>query len=474
MQFSLKKKTILLIAAIGLLIGVIAVFIYNNGIRNIIKIQYERQSIDIARTVAVEMELDRLLRLKQAVLEIYDSVDDKVLSDKWGTPEFDAYIAHYADIEESEDFLALRDHLRRIQDVNHVDCLYLTWLDVEHECVVYLVDGAYEDACPPGCIDPIYGDFSDTLKNPGLGMAPNITNMPEYGWIVATDMPVFDGEGEVVAYAAVDISMNDIVNTERRFLAIVAGILLLVTVIVCLLGIFLVNRVIIRPINALSEAASKYTTSNFRFSSLKIKRGDEIGVLADSMVRMERDLDEYIANLTKTQNELVSAREHAERMDLAANIDALTKVRNKRAYDIDVIRLGIGSSEYGLIVIDLNGLKAINDSYGHEKGDVAIKMLCQIVCRVFKHSPVYRIGGDEFTVILENDDYRDRDALMEQFRSEIGFKSSDESLPPWERVSAASGMAIFEPDEDGHADGVFNRADKAMYENKRAMKAARR
>ncbi|MBQ6550583.1 MAG: GGDEF domain-containing protein [Lachnospiraceae bacterium] len=161
-------------------------------------------------------------------------------------------------------------------------------------------------------------------------------------------------------------------------------------------------------------------------------------------------------------------------MDRAANIDALTKVRNKRAYDLDVLRLDAGTKPYGIVMVDLNGLKGINDTYGHEKGDVYINTVCQTVCRTFKHSPVYRVGGDEFVVILENDDYENRDALVEQITDIFRKTPDDTSLEPWERGWAAVGCAIYEPGKDENAESVLKRADASMYETKKAMKAERK
>jgi diguanylate cyclase (GGDEF)-like protein len=137
---------------------------------------------------------------------------------------------------------------------------------------------------------------------------------------------------------------------------------------------------------------------------------------------------------------------------------------------VDVLRLDEEMSPYGLAVVDLNDLKGINDTYGHEKGDEAIKALCVFVCKIFKYSPVYRIGGDEFVVILENTDYENRDILVETFKEEIKEISQDNSLSPWERVSTAIGCAVFDPARDKHASSVFKRADEAMYANKREMK----
>ena len=56
--------------------------------------------------------------------------------------------------------------------------------------------------------------------------------------------------------------------------------------------------------------------------------------------------------------------------------------------------------------IDLNNLKTINDTYGHDKGNIAIMKLANMICEVFSKSPVFRIGGDEFAVILFKKDYR--------------------------------------------------------------------
>ncbi|MBQ7630840.1 MAG: diguanylate cyclase, partial [Selenomonadaceae bacterium] len=85
----------------------------------------------------------------------------------------------------------------------------------------------------------------------------------------------------------------------------------------------------------------------------------------------------------------------------------------------------------------------------------------------------YRIGGDEFVVILEDDKVSLSKYFVAQFKSEMEHKISNESLALWEKVSAAVGLAIYEPDKDKNVDEVFKRADKEMYANKLAMKATR-
>jgi diguanylate cyclase (GGDEF)-like protein len=124
-------------------------------------------------------------------------------------------------------------------------------------------------------------------------------------------------------------------------------------------------------------------------------------------------------------------------------------------------------------MIDLNFLKKINDTYGHEQGNYAIKKLCHIVCDIFEHSPVFRIGGDEFVVILKGADYRNIENLLIEFNMKISEFSSDETLEPWERVSAAIGIALYDKDIDANVTNVFRRADQKMYDCKKAMKATR-
>jgi len=470
MKFSLKMKTILLIVSIAVLISAGGVLVFDKGLRDVVETQYEDRSIDIAKLVALQTDAERLRSLRDKVLEIYYKSPDVVLSDQWGSPEFNAYVAQYAAIEETEDFLILREDLRRMQDSLDVDCLYYTWIDAPNVRYIYLADAAYEDACAPGVVDPVYLTDLSPLKDPKIGLPPNITNTPEYGWLIATVLPVFDKDGEVVAYACVDISMNDIMAQQRRFLMITVAIFMAATVIVCILGIWLVTRFITDPINKLSQAASHYTRDKKSFSELNLSRNDEIGTLADSMALMETEIGKYIDNLEKMTNDLIAARENAEQFNRIANIDPLTMVRNKRAYDIEAGRLNAGSRPYALVMIDVNGLKVINDTYGHEKGDDSIKAVSSAICRVFKHSTVYRVGGDEFIVILENDDYTDREALIKAITAAFARNASNTKLEPWERATAAVGCAVFSPATDSSAADVLKRADEAMYANKREMK----
>ena len=160
-----------------------------------------------------------------------------------------------------------------------------------------------------------------------------------------------------------------------------------------------------------------------------------------------------------------------------AYVDALTSVRNKGAfanYTQEMQnRLDQGEKiDFAVGVFDCDNLKQMNDVNGHDKGDIYIKAACRLICRVFQHSPVFRIGGDEFAVVLQNDDFKNREALVQQFereRAEISATAENE----WEEPRVAIGIAVYDPDTDGSISDTMRRADRNMYENKRVGKAAK-
>ena len=128
-----------------------------------------------------------------------------------------------------------------------------------------------------------------------------------------------------------------------------------------------------------------------------------------------------------------------------------------------------GHTDLGIVMVDMNELKRINDQYGHRMGDSYIIGCCRYICDTFKHSPVYRIGGDEFVVILQGLDFNNRLELVEKLKKLYESAMNNNRAKPWERYSAAVGMAEMASD-DRTVDLVFKRADKAMYMDKQRIK----
>lgn len=159
-------------------------------------------------------------------------------------------------------------------------------------------------------------------------------------------------------------------------------------------------------------------------------------------------------------------------------VDALTSVRNKGAYADyvqnlqDQLEKQEDPIEFAIGVFDCDNLKLVNDHSGHDKGDIYIKSACRLICKTFAHSPVFRIGGDEFAVVLQNEDYQNRDELVEKFKAlQMEMCSSAENQ--WEEPRVAMGIAAFDPEIDTTVDDTMRRADRFMYEDKRVRKVAR-
>ena len=152
-----------------------------------------------------------------------------------------------------------------------------------------------------------------------------------------------------------------------------------------------------------------------------------------------------------------------------ANIDALTGVKNRHAYLMAEAQMDHQIAEhrqgpFAVVILDVNDLKKVNDTAGHQAGDQYIREACHVICDIFNHSPVFRVGGDEFAVISQGRDYARLEALLGEIREH------NENALRTEGIVIACGMAKF--GDDACVAAVFERADRSMYENKSRLKAA--
>ena len=177
-----------------------------------------------------------------------------------------------------------------------------------------------------------------------------------------------------------------------------------------------------------------------------------------------------VIGISDIDSQMQREQERVQAMRMA-NQDATTGVKSKHAYQQDerVIDEAIADGSQGpfaVVVCDVNNLKTVNDTLGHTAGDRYLKEACMIVCHTFTHSPVYRIGGDEFAAILRGSDFDNREQLMEQ------LNERNKAQITTDRASLACGIAEYQPGVDERVQSVFERADAAMYANKRQLKEA--
>ena len=166
--------------------------------------------------------------------------------------------------------------------------------------------------------------------------------------------------------------------------------------------------------------------------------------------------------------ERLANKERDEARNVALT-DPLTGVKSKHAFllkqeQIDAeIRDGMAEA-FSVAVCDVNGLKVINDTLGHKAGDEYIRKACKIICDIFKHSPVFRTGGDEFVVVLRGSDH--------QIRNELVAALHDLSVEHigTNEVVVSGGLSEYIPGSDVSLHDAFERADALMYEEKRRLK----
>lgn len=174
----------------------------------------------------------------------------------------------------------------------------------------------------------------------------------------------------------------------------------------------------------------------------------------DTQVRQE---EEYNRRLAQAQTQ--------------ANIDALTGVKNKHAYLEEEVHMDHLIDEhrqppFSVVVFDVNDLKKINDTEGHQAGDQYLQEACRVICDIFKHSPVFRVGGDEFVAISQGGDYDRIEELLD-----VMDKRNLEAMRD-DGIVIAYGMSRFK--NDSCVAAVFERADHNMYENKNRLKSSKK
>ena len=184
------------------------------------------------------------------------------------------------------------------------------------------------------------------------------------------------------------------------------------------------------------------------------------GPLFVKMVAVYSDKKHIVISVTNIDSQIRREQKIREEASIAyekARRDGLTGIKNKTAYGEFEAKLNkqIQSGE---------NVKFANDTQGHIAGDKYIRMASKLVCETFKHSPVFRVGGDEFVAILRGSDFENRERLEKKF-TEAVKENVDQH-----KVVVACGISVFDKEHDKDVSSVFERADALMYKNKMRMK----
>ena len=258
-------------------------------------------------------------------------------------------------------------------------------------------------------------------------------------------------------YLLLEAKYADIQRESRTMLYVIAATAVAITLIFVIITWYAMGK-IITPLNKLARAANEFAEGNYDID-LEYDGNDEIATMAASL--------KFAASKLKEQMNHVST---------LAFHDALTGVRSAAAFNQAVADMNLllenVHRDFAVVVADVNYLKTTNDTYGHSAGNQLLSYTANVLTETFKNSYVYRVGGDEFAIILDGVDYENRDELLEELnRKSIGstIKVSENAEIA---VSFAFGMATYTKELDAGFDDVLKHADSAMYLHKRTLKRA--
>jgi diguanylate cyclase (GGDEF)-like protein len=195
------------------------------------------------------------------------------------------------------------------------------------------------------------------------------------------------------------------------------------------------------------------TYVEFKAAIIEEKDGPQLIIGVTNIDARERQAIEYEKNLASAFAK--------------ANYDVMTGVKNKHAYVETEKQLNDliaeSKAEFAVVVCDVNGLKKVNDTLGHKAGDELIKSASAAISDSFRGCQVFRVGGDEFTVIVTDEQLLELDVMTKKLQA-VSVENNKNG-----GVVVACGMSRYIPTDES-VEQVFERADSAMYINKQWLK----
>lgn len=327
---SLKTKVAVIMLLFTVLLSVGTVIISYTTYTESFNRHYESLATSITKTASSVINAKDAATLTQEVKKVYH----EICAENGGVPRIDdfteaeteAYYARFAYIQEMPEYKSLLDILTKIKEDNNVVSLYIGYTDVDTMRDLYIVDASdVGEACRPGDTDDVEKEHIDKVLNGDYTFPAYVTNYEKYGWLCSASAPVIGEDGKVICMVLVDISMNKIISDRQTFLIQIGVIIAIVAAVMLVVILLMTNKAILKPITKLSNAADNYIgnqrdgkTEESVFEPLKIKTGDEIETLYDSLKQMEADIGSYIREVTTIT---------AEKERIGAELDVATHIQ---------------------------------------------------------------------------------------------------------------------------------------------------
>ena len=303
--FSLGKKLTVLIILLSVTLSLVAILVSYRVFSSTMTDYYVRLGTNLVRTLASQLDAEELER-------------------------------YYATGEVDDAYYVTQDFIRDMADNNDVEYLYV--VRPHGTGVTFLfdsdmdvdTDGSYSEGgyCALGSYVDLVGEFADNLDNllAGLPVEPIIQWDESYGWLMTAMTPVLHSDGSMAGYVMADISMNEVMNTQRDFLLVLATLLTALTIAFILLFLFITRKHVIRPIDLLTQATAAFIQNNeaelaagtATVNIPEIHTRDEVELLANAFRKMQEDMISYIRSFMAVT---------AEKERIGAELNVATQIQ---------------------------------------------------------------------------------------------------------------------------------------------------
>ena len=409
-----------------------------------------------SRSTVKSLVSNRMLEVSNAVAELVDGDVLKTIDENT--------------TKEDENYKTIYKTLDVINSNIHFKYIYIVKNDGKYEDgrnkFVFIID---HDPIDPG----LYGDevvHTDALESAfnGIPAVDLDAYTDRWGSFYTAFSPVYDSNHEMVGIVGIDFESKEYENDVARQsdgIIIVSFVSLVIGSSIALLF----SRQMLKRFRLLNRELSSLSTEVDTLNTEIVQKQSEINLYGKE--ETEEDVDEQqnasVVDLSQKMEKMTQElHRYIEYVHAQAYIDSMTGVSSKTAY-LELVKeieekIKAGTADFKVIVFDINGLKVMNDNFGHEYGDMLINNTAKVIRTLYDNKQIFRIGGDEFIVIIENE--TDKTLEENEFDINKAIEDFNHNLKEGDvKVSCSFGGANYNPRIDENFKQVFKRADEEMY-----------
>ena len=426
-----------IVAVATVLVGVLLTLRSTSGLRKVLWDHME----SVSNTAASLIKGDELEQITKADAPVLDENGKRL------TPGSSKYLQ----IEE------ILTNVKSAQDNMHISYIYV--VRYESGKLVFIIDPDPEMPAEYGK-EVVYTP-AEAIAWAGQATVENKPYTDEWGTYYTAWSPIRDSSNAVVGLVGVDFDAGQIAEQITYSVTLIVVSTLALLVFNILVFVFYSMNEKKRAQQLVEEISDLSDNLETMFNEIEgIETDEEENAPEESF---DSNFTNYIHEKTIAMTHRL--RKHTAYMQQQANIDFMTKTCNTRVYTAEKRKLQAeidsGTADFAVAIFDINHLKETNDRFGHEIGDIIIQSAAEALKKTFIGKNIYRIGGDEFSVILNAITEKSVDLLFKLLDVEIENINKTISAPV--PLSLAKGYSLFDPRSDKDFNSVFARADKNMY-----------